>query len=85
MQLLTDYTLNVGERLPDQRTSGDDHDVVPGGVQADLVPGTDPEEAADWLARNVLSFLMAAGGWDLDDSAEVRRLVRDYLLAGILA
>jgi AcrR family transcriptional regulator len=52
--------------------------------EADLVPGTDPEEAADWLARNVLSFLMAAGGWDLDDPAEVRRLVRDNLLAGIL-
>lgn len=50
-----------------------------------LVPGTDPEEAADWLARNVLSFLMAAGGWDLDDPQEVRRLVRDNLLAGILA
>jgi len=53
--------------------------------RADLVPGTDPEEAADWLARNVLSFLMATGGWDLDDPAEVRRLVRDNLLVGILA
>lgn len=52
---------------------------------ADLVPGADPEEAADWLARNVLSLLMAAGSWDLDDPAEVRRLVRDYLLAGVVA
>jgi AcrR family transcriptional regulator len=52
---------------------------------ADLQPGIDPEEAADWLARNTLSFLMARGSWDLDDPAEVRRLVRDNLLAGILA
>jgi AcrR family transcriptional regulator len=52
---------------------------------ADLAQGTDPDDAADFLARNVLSFLMAAGSWDLDDPAQVRRLVRDNLLAGILA
>ena len=52
---------------------------------ADLAPGTDPEDAADFVARNVLSFLMASGGWDLDDPAEVHRLVRHNLLAGILA
>jgi AcrR family transcriptional regulator len=52
---------------------------------ADLAPGVDPEGAADFLSRNVLSFLMAAGGWDLDDPAEVRRLVRRHLLAGVLA
>jgi hypothetical protein len=51
---------------------------------ADLAPGTDPDDAADFLARNVLSFLMAAASWDLDDPAEVRRLVRQNLLAGIL-
>lgn len=50
-----------------------------------LREGTDPDDAADWLARNVLSFLMATGSWDLDDPAEVRRLVRGNLLAGILA
>lgn len=49
-----------------------------------LRPGTDPDDAADWLARNVLSFLMARGSWDLDDPAEVRRLVRGNLLAGVL-
>lgn len=52
---------------------------------ADLVPGTDPVDAADFLSRNVLSLLMANGSWDLDDPAEVRRLVRQNLLAGILA
>lgn len=60
-------------------------DIRPRLEAADLVPGTDPEEAADFLARNVVSFLMAAGSWDLDDPSEVRRLVRDNLLAGILA
>ena len=52
---------------------------------ADLVPGTDLDDAADFLARNVLSLLMAAGSWDLTDPAQVRRLVRHNLLAGILA
>lgn len=52
---------------------------------ADLVPGTDPEDAADFLARNVLSLLMASGSWDLSDPAQVRHLVRHHLLAGILA
>ena len=51
---------------------------------ADLVPGTDPDDAADFLARNVLSLLMASGSWDLADPAQVRRLVRTNLLAGIL-
>lgn len=53
-------------------------------AEADLRDGVDVEEAAEWLGRNVLSLLMSAGGWDLDDPAEVRRLVRGSLLAGIL-
>ena len=52
--------------------------------EADLAEGVDPDEAAEWLARNVLSFLMAAGQWDLDDRAEVRRLVREQILAGVV-
>lgn len=52
--------------------------------RARLQPGVDPEEAAEWLARNILSFLVATGGWDLDNPGEVRRLVRDNLLAGIV-
>jgi AcrR family transcriptional regulator len=50
-----------------------------------LADGLSAEAAADWLARNVLSFIVAAGGWDLTDPAEVRRLVRTQLLAGVLA
>lgn len=59
-------------------------DIRPRLDTAALVPGTDAAHAADFLARNVLSFLLARGSWDLDDPAEVRRLVRDNLLVGIL-
>ncbi|MCU1354968.1 MAG: transcriptional regulator, TetR family [Acidimicrobiales bacterium] len=49
-----------------------------------LRPGIDPVEAGDWLARMGLSFILAQGRWDLTDPADVRRLVRDELLAPIL-
>ena len=45
----------------------------------------DVDEAADWLSRIGLSFILAEGSWDLSDPAEVRRLVRGELLAAILA
>jgi AcrR family transcriptional regulator len=47
-------------------------------------PGVDPIEAGDWLARMGLSFILAEGRWDLSDPEEVRRLVREELLAAIL-
>jgi len=50
-----------------------------------LRPGVDPEEAADVLSRLALSLIGTRGAWDLDDPAEVRRLVRGHLLAGVLA
>jgi AcrR family transcriptional regulator len=50
-----------------------------------LRPGVHPTEAADLLARLTLSMMGAAGTWDLDDPAAVRRLVRGQLLAGVLA
>lgn len=49
-----------------------------------LRPGMDAAEAGDWLARMGLSFILAEGGWDLADPVEVRRLVRQELLAPIL-
>jgi len=49
-----------------------------------LRPGVEPEEAADVLARLALSLIGTHGAWDLDDPAEVRRLVRGHLLAGVL-
>ena len=41
-------------------------------------------EACDYLARMLLSFISAQGLWDLTDRAQVRRLVRTELLAGVL-
>jgi len=49
-----------------------------------LRPGVDPDEAADVLARLVLSLIGTPGYWNLEDPAAVRSLVRDHLLAGIL-
>ena len=40
---------------------------------------------ADYIARMVLSCIGSAGVYDLDDPAEVRLLVREQLLAGVLA
>lgn len=50
----------------------------------DLVPGLTPDQAADWLSRMGLSFILAEGRWDLADPAGVRRLVRGELLVAIL-
>jgi AcrR family transcriptional regulator len=52
---------------------------------ARLQPGVDPTEAADLVARMALSYIGTQGRGDLHDPAEVRRLVRGRLLAGILA
>ena len=48
-------------------------------------PGLDLEQAADYVARMVLSLIGSPGRWDLEDPAEVRCLVREELLGGILA
>jgi AcrR family transcriptional regulator len=50
-----------------------------------LRAGADPGRTADYLARMVLSCIGAAGVYDLDDPAEVRVLVREQLLAGVMA
>ena len=49
-----------------------------------LRPGVDPEDAADFLARMGLSFILAGGRWDLTDREQVRRLVRDELLVAVV-
>jgi AcrR family transcriptional regulator len=50
-----------------------------------LRPGLDLEHAADYVGRMLLSLIGSPGQWDMDDPAEVRRLVRAQLLGGILA
>jgi AcrR family transcriptional regulator len=53
-------------------------------VGAPLRPAVDPAEAADLVARLVLSYLGTPGQWDLADSRQVGRLVREHLLAAVL-
>ena len=52
-------------------------------VRHGMHEGADLERAADFLARMVLSYIGSPGRWDLDDPAQVARLVRCELLAGI--
>ncbi len=49
-----------------------------------LRTGVSVTEAADYLARMVLSFIGSSGSWDLTDPGEVGRLVRTEFLAGVL-
>jgi AcrR family transcriptional regulator len=49
-----------------------------------LAPGVEVRQAADFLARMVLSYIASPGRWALDDPAQVARLVRAELLAGII-
>ncbi len=50
-----------------------------------LRPGVDVGQAADYVARMVLSLIASPGRWDMDDEAAVHTLVRDEVLGGILA
>jgi hypothetical protein len=50
-----------------------------------VAAGVDLDEAADFLARMVLSYMSAPGRWDLDDPVQVAQLVRAELLAGVVA
>jgi len=58
--------------------------LIPYLVRHPLAPGVNVDEAADFLARMVLSYIGSPGRWDLDDPAQVARLVRAELLAGIV-
>jgi AcrR family transcriptional regulator len=52
--------------------------------QASLREGIGADEAADYVARMVLSFIGSQGQWDLADRTQVAQLVRTELLAGVL-
>jgi AcrR family transcriptional regulator len=49
-----------------------------------LAEGADIERSADWVARMILSLIASPGSHDLEDRGQVRRLVKDQLLAGVL-
>ena len=59
--------------------------LAPAVASEQLRPGVDVDEAAEYLARMVLSFIPSPGRWDLSDPDEVARLVDRQFLAGILA
>ncbi len=59
--------------------------LVPYLRQRGVAEGVDPEGAADFLARMVISYMSAPGRWDLDDPVQVAQLVRAELLAGVVA
>jgi AcrR family transcriptional regulator len=44
----------------------------------------DVRDAADFLARMILSLISAPGRWDLDDPDQVAQVVRAELLAGVV-
>jgi AcrR family transcriptional regulator len=47
-------------------------------------PGVDLPEAADYVAGMLLSLIGSPGRWDLDDPEQVRTVVREELLPGVL-
>ena len=49
-----------------------------------LRPGVDAAEAADYVARMLLSWIGSPGRWDLTDRRQVRALVETEFLAGVL-
>ena len=49
-----------------------------------VAEGVDIHEAADFLARMVLSYISSPGHWDLGDPRQVATLVRTELLAGVV-
>jgi len=59
--------------------------LVPYLTSHELAEGIGVHEAADFLARMILSYISSPGHWDLSDPAQVSALVRTELLAGIVA
>jgi AcrR family transcriptional regulator len=49
-----------------------------------MAQGIEIHEAADFLARMILSYISAPGHWDLADPGQVATLVRTELLAGVV-
>ncbi len=50
-----------------------------------MAEGVEINEAADFLARMILSYIASPGHWDLGDPDQVATLVRTELLAGVVA
>jgi AcrR family transcriptional regulator len=59
--------------------------LVPYLEERGIAEGVDPDEASDFLARMLLSYMGSPGRWDLEDPAQVALLVRSELLAGVVS
>jgi hypothetical protein len=57
--------------------------LVPYLAGEQLPDGVTAEEASDYLARMVLSFISTQGGQDLTDRSKVEALVEREFLAGV--
>jgi AcrR family transcriptional regulator len=53
-------------------------------LEEHLREGLEPEDAGEYVARMLLSFISAPGRWDLADRDQVRQLVRSELMAGLV-
>ena len=58
--------------------------LVPYLQEHGLPEGVAVHEAADFLARMILSYISAPGRWNMSDPDEVRKLVRVELLPGVV-
>jgi AcrR family transcriptional regulator len=58
--------------------------LVPYLQDHELSPGVGVHEAADYMARMILSYISSPGHWDLTDPEQVSTLVRSEFLAGIV-
>jgi AcrR family transcriptional regulator len=50
-----------------------------------VAPEVEVHQAAEFLARMILSYIASPGHWDLGDAEQVATLVRTELLAGVVA
>jgi len=58
--------------------------LVPYLHQHGMAEGVEIHQAADFLARMILSYIASPGHWDLADPEQVAALVRGELLAGVV-
>jgi AcrR family transcriptional regulator len=58
--------------------------LIPYIEERGVLAGVDLHEAADFLVRMVLSYIVAPGRWDLEDPEQVAELVEAELLAGVV-
>ena len=59
--------------------------LVPYLAGEQIVAGIDVHQAADLLARMILSYITSPGRWDLTDPTQVSDLVRTEMLSGVIA